>query len=50
MLPLLGKLVSSMIQASTPPLRSIGGATCSRTFASTAASDHGALATKCKSD
>ena len=44
--PLLGKPVSSMIQASIGPLRSITGSTSSRTLSSMAASDHGALPTK----
>jgi hypothetical protein len=49
-LPFLGKLVSSTIQASIGPPASIDGSTSSRTLASTRASDHGALPTKCKSD
>jgi hypothetical protein len=42
----LGKPVSSMIHASTGPLRSIPGSTSSPTLASIAASDHGAFPTK----
>ena len=48
--PFLGKPVSSMIQASTGPLRSIAGSTNSLTLASIAASDHGAFPTKWSSD
>src|SRR5712671_4013162 len=44
--PFLGKPVSSTIQASTGPLRSIAGSTSSPTLASIAASDHGAFPTK----
>jgi hypothetical protein len=45
----LGKDVSSMIQASIGPCRTIEGTTSSRTFANIRSSDHVALATKCKS-
>jgi len=48
--PLLGKPVSSMIQASTGPLRVIAGSTNSPTLASIAMSDNGALPTKCSND
>jgi hypothetical protein len=48
--PHLGKLVSSMIQASIGPCRSICGSTRSRTLPSTFASDHSPLARKCSSD
>jgi hypothetical protein len=49
-LPCLGKPVSSTIDASMAPNTSILGKTVRRTLASTAWSDHGALATKCSSD
>src|SRR3954471_7414903 len=48
--PFLGKPVSSMIQASMGPVRSIAGSTRSRTLVSTAASDQGAWPTTCSSD
>ena len=47
--PCLGKLVSSMIQTSIGPSRSVSGSTISRTLASTTSSDHMPSATKCKS-
>jgi len=39
-----------MIQPSTGPLRSIAGSTSCATLPSIAASDHGALPTKCSND
>src|SRR5215210_3059072 len=48
--PFLGKPVSSMIQASMGPVRSMTGRTKSRTLVSTAASDQGAWPTKSRSD
>jgi hypothetical protein len=49
-LPFLGNVVSSTIDATMAPSRSIFGSTIWRTLASTALSDQGALATKCSSD
>jgi hypothetical protein len=46
----LGKLVSSTIQAATGSWRVMSGSTISRTRRSSAASDQGALATKCSKD
>jgi hypothetical protein len=43
----VGKDVSSTIQASIGPCRSIAGITFSRTLTNTGLSAHGALATKC---
>src|ERR1700740_1982836 len=45
----LGNPVSSMIQTSIGPRRVIDDATCSRTLASIFSSDHGELATTCRS-
>ena len=50
MLPFLGKPVSSMIQASIGPCRSIAGSTISRTLARTVSSDQRPSPTKCNSD
>jgi hypothetical protein len=49
-LPFLGKPVSSMIQASIGPCRSIAGTTICRTFVSTRSSDQRPSPTKCNSD
>jgi hypothetical protein len=49
-MPFLGKPVSSMIQASIGPSRSIAGSTISHTLASTLSSDHEAWPTKCSND
>ena len=48
--PALGKPVSSMIQASTDPCRSIAGNTISRTLPKTRSSDQPPSPTKCNSD
>jgi hypothetical protein len=48
--PFLGKLVSSMIQASIGPLRSTAGKVSSRTLASTTSSDQADWPTKCRRD
>src|SRR4029450_2379060 len=48
--PFFGKAVSSMIQASIAPWRSIAGNTISLTLARPFSSDHGDWPTKCSSD
>src|SRR5918912_3205499 len=48
--PFLGKLVSSMIHASTGPLRSRVGRVSARTLARTASSDQADWPTKCSND